>query len=479
MKFGENLQKLRKEKGISQEQLAEQLGVTRQSVSKWESGSSYPEMDKLVTICQIFSCDLDSLINKDIVQEKSKQEATSVVKTVIAETTSYIRKTIQLLEQSSLKEIIKIIAQILIIILVICLFRIPFSLIEDTISRIFYANNNAISDFFVRFWHFIFSAGYGILAIAAFLYIFKIKFLDKQELIEEAQKKENIEEKAVETMVSTKATDTKKERVKVAASIRNFSLLDLLVKLITICLKGCFLLFLLPVIFGTISTIIGLVLGIILIFKGLFLGGPLLFLIALVIFGIVVIELILNFVFNLKFSKRRIIITLITSIILGSIGIALSIWYILNLNVINDVPNIYKVVEKEEVYQMNDALLLRADYYNTSYIEDNTIGNTVKVKLTYYENFTNADLVNEDNQIMLIYKDSSNINSKKLVDDFIKNLKDRKIYTYNHLGSVKIIITASKENINKLKQNKKNINNNTESYYSDEEDYGNLENFAY
>ena len=37
MKFGENLQKLRKEKGISQEQLAEQLGVTRQSVSKWES----------------------------------------------------------------------------------------------------------------------------------------------------------------------------------------------------------------------------------------------------------------------------------------------------------------------------------------------------------------------------------------------------------------------------------------------------------
>ena len=53
MKFGENLQKLRKEKGISQEQLAEQLGVTRQSVSKWESGASYPEMDKIVTICNM------------------------------------------------------------------------------------------------------------------------------------------------------------------------------------------------------------------------------------------------------------------------------------------------------------------------------------------------------------------------------------------------------------------------------------------
>ena len=65
MKFGENLQKLRKERGISQEQLAEQLGVTRQSVSKWESGASYPEMDKIVAICNIFHCDTDVLINKD------------------------------------------------------------------------------------------------------------------------------------------------------------------------------------------------------------------------------------------------------------------------------------------------------------------------------------------------------------------------------------------------------------------------------
>ena len=50
MSFGENLQFLRKQKNITQEQLAERLEVSRQSVSKWESSQSYPEMEKLLQI---------------------------------------------------------------------------------------------------------------------------------------------------------------------------------------------------------------------------------------------------------------------------------------------------------------------------------------------------------------------------------------------------------------------------------------------
>ena len=92
MKFGENLQKLRKEKGISQEQLAEQLGVTRQSVSKWESGNSYPEMDKIVAMCNLFHCDMDVLINKDITEEREKKDASSVVKEVFSGITNYVKE---------------------------------------------------------------------------------------------------------------------------------------------------------------------------------------------------------------------------------------------------------------------------------------------------------------------------------------------------------------------------------------------------
>ena len=50
MEFSERLMILRKQAGLSQEQLADRLGVTRQSVSKWESGTALPELVKLISL---------------------------------------------------------------------------------------------------------------------------------------------------------------------------------------------------------------------------------------------------------------------------------------------------------------------------------------------------------------------------------------------------------------------------------------------
>ena len=52
MSISENLQILRKSKNMSQEELAEKLNVSRQAVSKWESGSGYPETEKIISICK-------------------------------------------------------------------------------------------------------------------------------------------------------------------------------------------------------------------------------------------------------------------------------------------------------------------------------------------------------------------------------------------------------------------------------------------
>ena len=84
MKFGDKLIALRKKKGLSQEELAEKLGVSRQSVSKWESNNTYPETDKIVQICNIFECTMDDLINDNItdiesIERKSKNNINVMV----------------------------------------------------------------------------------------------------------------------------------------------------------------------------------------------------------------------------------------------------------------------------------------------------------------------------------------------------------------------------------------------------------------
>lgn len=63
---------------MTQEQLAMLLGVSRQSVTKWEAERSYPEMDKLIKLCQIFECSLDDLVQGDLTGRAPVRAATSM-----------------------------------------------------------------------------------------------------------------------------------------------------------------------------------------------------------------------------------------------------------------------------------------------------------------------------------------------------------------------------------------------------------------
>lgn len=67
MKFGENLKTLRTRKKMSQERLAEKVGVSRQSVSKWECSESYPEMENILKLCKIFHCNINDLVQEDFI----------------------------------------------------------------------------------------------------------------------------------------------------------------------------------------------------------------------------------------------------------------------------------------------------------------------------------------------------------------------------------------------------------------------------
>ena len=66
MYLSKNIQHLRKQRRLTQEQLADTMAVSRQTISKWEAGEITPELPKLIELCELFACTLDALIREDM-----------------------------------------------------------------------------------------------------------------------------------------------------------------------------------------------------------------------------------------------------------------------------------------------------------------------------------------------------------------------------------------------------------------------------
>lgn len=77
--IGEKLYQLRRARGFSQEQLAERIGVSRQTISKWEGGLSTPDLEKLIALADCFEISLDSLVRESAnpLQEEVPEASTS------------------------------------------------------------------------------------------------------------------------------------------------------------------------------------------------------------------------------------------------------------------------------------------------------------------------------------------------------------------------------------------------------------------
>ncbi|MBQ7093425.1 MAG: helix-turn-helix transcriptional regulator [Clostridia bacterium] len=82
MSFADNLKQLRKEKQLSQEELAEMLDVSRQAISKWEQGIGYPEVEKLLLLSHKLNISLDSLMSTENAQ-KLDLESSNVTGTIV------------------------------------------------------------------------------------------------------------------------------------------------------------------------------------------------------------------------------------------------------------------------------------------------------------------------------------------------------------------------------------------------------------
>lgn len=138
MRFCDNLKNIRKQKKISQENLAEKLGVSRQSVSKWECGEAYPTMDNIIKLCTLFNCKINNLVHDDLTDIDSLDEEIkmSVVKF----------KSEQQRKMKGLSKAIYIIARICKIFVIIGLVSVVISMIATGIvaSNVKFEKDNTI-----------------------------------------------------------------------------------------------------------------------------------------------------------------------------------------------------------------------------------------------------------------------------------------------------------------------------------------------
>lgn len=448
MNFASNLQKLRKKENMSQEALAEKLDVTRQSVSKWESGASYPEMDKLISISKIFNVDMDTLVNGDVDIDSLDKENSINTKDILDKFNTLMKKIVCLFESMSFKDIIEFLVTIFILILIILIGTIPKELIESLIGNGLLYDIGYIGPTLNNIFKLIVDILYSVFSIVIFIYILKIKYLDRIKIKEDTNKEivEKVKEKRVEEV----------EKVIIKDNNSSNSLTRILAKIIIYIIKFfvvCFLV--VPLI---CIVVFAVMLGFLVLFviKGLPLLGVLLWVVACLIISAICFEVPLNFVINHKNNYKRIMITLLISLIIIIIGSIIFASDFFSITYVDNLPNDAKTKEIKEIVDMNSELTIYDDYYSDiEYVIDDSLTDKIEVTVTYYDYLIerNIEIDLHDKNLAINEDSPKELSFNKILDEISDDFKDKIVYNYDKLNNYKVTIKTSSNNINIIKNN--------------------------
>lgn len=452
MKFGEKLQKLRKENNLSQEQLADMLDVTRQSVSKWESSSTYPEMDKLLSMCKIFKCSLDDLTNEDITDVNTKNKQKNNFTNILDEISDMLSKSIDMFKGMSAKDITKFIIEMGILFLILLVFKLPFIYVYHLGYEIFINLGMKIGNILSSILNLILNVAYFILFVVIFVYIYKMRYLDRYDSVKvENGFNENVKHENNKSNISDKVEkDENRHSFTIFKVLGN--LFILFVKFIMACIGF-------PFIISLVFLFMCLVISIILIFKGVFFFGIILGIISSILLIVWIIELIFNFVFNRKSNLNRTFITLIVALAFLGIAFGITIFDITSFKYYDKVPSGVELSTIKKEYDMGDELIFDDFHYNTKYEIDNSLNDKIVVEVLHYDKYTNVDILKNDNHIYINTYDKDKVVLSDLSNMIIENLSNKEFYNYNDLYYCEVKISGSETNINRLKENYDNYYN--------------------
>jgi len=433
MKFQDKLAKVRKENNLSQELLADALGVTRQSVSKWESGDSYPDMAKIIQLCKILNCTLNDLMDDDVIEktsspvfnEKVEEVKSDNFKKFFDDFFEYIKKSVNMFYHMTNKTRIKMIFELIITGIILYLLVSLFSSLLNGImwkltSFLPYKASDIITT--------IFECVVIVLSVILFLvvlgYIYKIRYLDYYVTLTDKNVTEQKEEKPIEENQSSSLIKDK-EPIMVIRDPEHSSnkFFDGLVSFISIIFK-CFLIVIgLPIVVGFVCAIGAMVFCI--IKNGTILRSFLFICLGVALFALVMILIIYCLIFNRKLTHKLNIILIVLSLISVGSGIGLLTNGVTEIKVVDDTKDTEMCKETRTLSNLddNDSIYISADFVN--FVIDETKDDiTLEFELPTYaeleENVFSYDNVNGGKEYYYsIYTDVYSY--RALLEDITKN----------------------------------------------------------
>ena len=468
MKFCDKLQKIRKENNVTQEQLADKLNVSRQAVSKWESGTAYPDTEKLIQISKIFNTSLDELINDNAGSNKNNEMNKKInLMDTLNIFFDFISKSVNMFWSMKFSEKLKVLFEMIVLILVIwAAAAISNSLIAGIVRRIFMFMPQNILIFIVSVVDALVRALWIVLGCIIVVKVFKTRYLDYYIIITDDSVKEKVIEEPIKEL---------KEKRDYKIVIRdpehsNFNLLKKIGKIFIFFLKILGIFIALPVVMIFIFLMVLFVISLGYTFYGLLFNGISLALLGMLAFTLLAIWFIYNLIFNQKNAYTRMFMVFVISISLIGIGVGLSASSLRNFEIV-DEPNDF---DKNQIVtiSMSDNLII-PDIMNldeSKYVLDDKYED-VKIEAKTVDNFRigayihqfyneDGDIYNEDGNMYRVASVYATFDGIHSFNNFLDDLKNKRINTYNFNDSdnnyVIDMVYISSDNLTQIKENYKN-----------------------
>lgn len=357
MKFCDKLAQLRKASNLSQEQLADKLDVSRQSVSKWESGDTYPDMAKLIQLCNVLNCKLPDLMDDGTFDEnyRPKDKEKNSFSSYMNNFLDYVTKTYNMFIHMTIKAKLTCLAEMLLIGVAISIITvIAPDILEILLDRVFryvpygYTVTNVLVD--------ICTVAIVVLGVIVFFHLFKIRYLDYYVTVTDNTINEQIVEEPIKENLNVSAIDNSKKKEKVVIrdpkhSISHF--LDGIAKIFIFIFKIIVIMCSIPALllavgaaYLTTIMFVNCMYSGVFTFAGVCLTGC-------AIIGFIFVYMAINFIFKRKQPVKTLIILFLSSLLMISVGAGLATDKALNMKVVDDDYNT-KYNRKEFVFENKD-----------------------------------------------------------------------------------------------------------------------------